>query len=629
MQMVSTRWLGNQRQRITTEADLKISFQQVWDDSLPSNTVLTDNGSAPHGVTRAIKANRKTVPPRYVTFEQNIWVLDGSGVVLPENGGLETGFISEALGDEEGEFDTPPEVTIGFASTNGLRLKNVVIEWDRAFGDYAVTFDVVGLLRGEEVFTQHVAFNTTPISSMTIAQKVCDTLVVRVQKWSLPYRRVRLDSLTVKHSLTYDKHLITKFEHYQEVDPLSASLPKSGARFSIDNTDDKLNPYNPDSDLYGQLMHTTDWAPIEVEYGFKFGNTTEMIRGGTYYLTSWKAPQNGLTAEFEVTDAIGRLQRSKYEEGTYHNAGVSLGTLARRVLTDTGIPYDLDPVLDDIITVAPLPVLSKAECLQIIANAGRCTLSCGRDRVISIKRFTPPSTVGFRQCGSFTSGSTFFLPLGVSPQTYPIDSMVSFKRPELRITKPITMADVTWYEYTVDEEETELYRISVNPGPSPIGWYRVRPTWDPATDITVTVTGDSGLDLAQTQIYARGADIWVTLGGDFEIVVTGKKLKITERVEAVGDDPSGERIPITNPLITNIDHAWDVGQWVLDYLQNRHIIEFDWRVDPRLDANDIISMVTKYGSSYVQMQEFRMEFNGVFRGKGEGRDIGALGNARF
>lgn len=207
--------------------------------------------------------------------------------------------------------------------------------------------------------------------------------------------------------------------------------------------------------------------------------------------------------------------------------------------------------------------------------------------------------------------------------------MVSFKRPELRITKPITMADVTWYEYTVDEEETELYRISVNPGPSPIGWYTVSPTWDPATDITVTVTGDSGLDYAQTQIYARGADIWVTLGGDFEIVVTGKKLKITERVETVGDDPSGERIPITNPLITNADHARDVGQWVLEYLQNRHIVEFDWRVDPRLDANDIITMITKHGSSHVQMHEFRMEFDGVFRGKGEGRDIGALGDARF
>lgn len=629
MQVVSTRWLENQRQKITSEGDLKITFDDLWDDSLPSNATLTDNGSAPHGVTRAIQSNRETIPPKYVSFDQNLWVLDGSGVVLPSLGGEDTGFISDALSDEEGEFTTPPEVGVSFATMGGLKLRDVTLNWDMAFGDFAVTFDLVGYLQGDLIFTEHVAFNTTATCTVTTPSKVCDTLLVRILKWSLPYRRARLDSLTLEHGLTFDKRSIIKFEYFQEVDPLSARLPKGGVRFSIDNTDDKFNPYNPDSTLYSQLIERT---PIEVRYGFVLGDKTETISGGEYYLSGWTAPQNGLSAEFEAVDKLGLLRELTYTKGRYFPLGKSLAELARGVLVDACLHYgwahrwSIDPALEDITTVAPLPLVSHAECLQMIANAGKCSLYCDREGFVTLKRFTPPSTIGYKQSGSFVSGATFSLPLGVSPQTYLIDPLVSYRRPELRIIKPIKMADVSRFYYQVESSQVELYRATV-PMVDP-GWITLNVTYPPSTDVVATVTGDGSLDPAGTEFYANGCTLVIEATGEFEVVVNGKKLVVTEIVEPVGT-PIGEHQPIKNPMITDVSNAVAVGEWVLEFLTNRSIVSFDWRADPRLEANDIITMDTKYGSSHVMMHDVAISYKGVFHGKGEGRDIGALGNSRF
>ena len=46
-----------------------------------------------------------------------------------------------------------------------------------------------------------------------------------------------------------------------------------------------------------------------------------------------------------------------------------------------------------------------------------------------------------------------------------------------------------------------------------------------------------------------------------------------------------------------------------------------WRADPRLDALDIVDNENDYGTSKVLMTEVKYDYNGAFKGSGEGKVI--------
>ena len=83
----------------------------------------------------------------------------------------------------------------------------------------------------------------------------------------------------------------------------------------------------------------------------------------------------------------------------------------------------------------------------------------------------------------------------------------------------------------------------------------------------------------------------------------------------------GETITVDNPLITDSERALLVGQWIGDYLKNRMTLKASGRADVRLDALDIVSNENDYGTNTVRMTNVKFDFNGAFRGTGEGRVI--------
>lgn len=99
----------------------------------------------------------------------------------------------------------------------------------------------------------------------------------------------------------------------------------------------------------------------------------------------------------------------------------------------------------------------------------------------------------------------------------------------------------------------------------------------------------------------------------------GVEHSITEQISTFGK--TGEIITIDNPLITNEDRALAVGQWIGNYLKNRMTVKSTGRADVRLDALDIVTNENTYSTNKVRMTDITFEFNGAFRGTGEGRVI--------
>jgi hypothetical protein len=90
-----------------------------------------------------------------------------------------------------------------------------------------------------------------------------------------------------------------------------------------------------------------------------------------------------------------------YYKGVYNPDGTSLYDLAVDVLTDANLPllkdgsvrWSIDESLKTIRTVAPLPLDTHANCLQLIANAGGCVIRPDRDGILRIEKLDYSTTL--------------------------------------------------------------------------------------------------------------------------------------------------------------------------------------------------------------------------------------------
>ena len=73
-----------------------------------------------------------------------------------------------------------------------------------------------------------------------------------------------------------------------------------------------------------------------------------------------------------------------------------------------------------------------------------------------------------------------------------------------------------------------------------------------------------------------------------------------------------------NPLITSESRATAIGEWVENYMKNRIVLDMSWRVDPRIDALDVITNDNGYNVNNVIMTSVNFKYNGAFRGTLEG-----------
>jgi hypothetical protein len=337
---------------------------------------------------------------------------------------------------------------------------------------------------------------------------------------------------------------------------------------------------------------------IKARYGYKINDKTEWINGGTFYMSEWDAEQNGMTANFTARDLL-EYMRDNYYKGSYNPNGTSLYDLAVDVLTDADLPLDedgsvkwiVDESLKNVYTVAPLPIDTHANCLQLIANAGGCVLYQDRDGILHIEKIVTTYT------------------------DYDISLFNSYSKPEVTLSKPLKQVDVPCYSYNKSTELTELYKGTVN----------VKGTTDlfityseTATDVTASAIGGT---INSSVFYGNLCILNITGNGNVSISVGGYPVVSSSVIVTTPSGLTGETITVDNPLIDTQDRASSIGVWVEQYMKNRMIISSEWRADPRLDALDIVDNENDYKTNKVLMTSVNYEYNGVFKADGEGRVI--------
>lgn len=377
MQKVSTAYKNSMKEILRERGYIKISFGVVNLEA-QANATIEDGDYTYYSNDSTVfdDGNDDTV---YATLEEDFTKVDGSMYFLPREDDAanyyNTGLVSNGL-VSDGQVEVGVDLNIVATDFKGITID---------FGEnYPTDFDFVldtGLIvevrdnTDSEFYTEEVMEDVTSFVIVVYAMKNEQT-------------RFRIYSIKFGYGLVYTNDSITDSSLEMYVSPIGEDVPQIDFSVTLINYDQYFNVDNPNSVV--NFLETGQ--EMDIYYGYQIPDSDiEWIKGGHLLCSEWES--DDYKAIIRCQD-IFRTMDSEYYKGTYQSSGISLYDLALEVIEDADIEdYYIDSHLKTLYTKNPLPRVTHKEALQIIANAGRCTLSQDRDGVIQIKsNFAPDAT---------------------------------------------------------------------------------------------------------------------------------------------------------------------------------------------------------------------------------------------
>ena len=388
MQLVSKEYKEAMKLPFRNRAYIRVSIGVVNSDA-QNNAVLDEETEITYYSDGKKPFDGYTVTKPYATAEQNFSKVDGSMYFLPKetdgysfyNNGIVT---NDILGS----------VYLSFGGLVGLDIKGLTID----FGEcYPTQFTIQSdsgtksyendkqLFTTEDAFDGSSYFVITPITMLGGQDRM----------------RIYQMTFGIANTFSNDKVINCSLKDY--VSPISETIPSMDVSLTVDNQDLYYSPDNPES----AIAYMEIGQEVKVSFGYDVtGNgDIEWLPETTSYLNTWSA--DDVQAKFTSTDRFYQLTDTYYK-GLYRSDGITLYDLALDVLNDAGIEdereFYLDPYLKRITVYNPLPAVKHSEALQIIANAGRCTLYEDRANKIRLKAsFVPDMQVSVNNKTDYSS----------------------------------------------------------------------------------------------------------------------------------------------------------------------------------------------------------------------------------
>ena len=494
----------------------------------------------------------------YAAFEEDFFRVGSGQRILPDEGYIKNGYVSSTMCNADGVFEgvKVPIIEFSFADTRSF----IAMTYEFAY-DYPTKIRVTYYLDegADEVVRGQFVTEPTGTSFVDGDNHIgeCNRVRFEFLSMSAPNRRLRVARMVFGYEKKFEMKDILSVNHTLSIDPISSSLPYEKLVLKVGNFDKDYNPDNPN----GTWEFFANGQPLSIHYGMQIDDRIEWVEAGKLLLSD--APTvDADSASFEAVDTISTLTND-YNKGLWRDSGITLYDLAVDVLNDAGLTatrYRLSDSLKSIGTHAPLPILPHRECLQMIANAGKCVLYTDTQGVIVMEDQIHEET----------------------PIDYHIDFTKVFAKPVVKKTEKLKSVDVKVHSLHAASEMSELCKQT---GVSIGGKKTIQVMYDAATDVEAVVDGG---ELVKATYYAYTAFLEISAESTVDITVSGRAIKDDTSVVSAGGSGSGEVCPLDNPLITDADHAKIVGDWVATYLESRNTYDMSFRQDFTLDVNDVV-----------------------------------------
>ncbi len=410
--MISTSeaWKRAQLETILPETFVEIEYD-VTEPGLQLDARESNNGAMAYSHHEEIVDVTGKIRPLYATAEHNIWALDGSVGLLPNNAPYgSTGYVSSAFVSEKA-----PVVSIRFSGVHDQPIPGLTITWSSTYNEYASRFRIAAYNGNTQILSKEfIGTSATSVCDLSISGY--DRIDVTILEWCLPNRRARIERLFLGTLYTYTKSDLIGYTHTQRGDILSAELPKNSIVFSLDNSSGAWNPDN----ITGHAQYLAEQQKLSVRYGMRIGDNIEWINAGTFWISEWETPSNGLEVKFTARDLIEFMSDvyAGARSGTLYAIAEAALIQAELPVQDNGQPRWLlsDNLKEfEIDFTADNTQYTLAEIVQLCANAGCCVMYQDRSGVIRVE------------------------PVAENSSGYIIRRFVSYSHPEFTFTKPLKM----------------------------------------------------------------------------------------------------------------------------------------------------------------------------------------------
>lgn len=370
MKVVSNKYKETMNQIVRPTSQFQARLEMI-DRSVEGDATVVTSLKAPFSTSIFDKVHECD----YLTFEKDFMQVGGNALILPESGFLRNGYVSSVVTDDTGKFTQIPTLEFDFVSVKDF--VGMTYEFAKAYPkEIRVTYYLEGVQKGQ--------FISTPTGLEFVDEDnhihECDRVRFEFLSMSEPNRRLRISKMLFGLEKIFNTGDILSTDHTARVDPISSSLPYEKLTMKVTNYDKDFDPDNP----HGMWGYFANGQPLRVRYGTIVDGVTEWVDAAYLYISD--SPKvDGKSVTFAASDTLSFLTNT-YNRGLWRDKGISLYELAIDVLHDAGVTsYSIPSYLQNIITYAPLPIATHRECLQLIANAGRCVLYTGVDGEIVMK----------------------------------------------------------------------------------------------------------------------------------------------------------------------------------------------------------------------------------------------------
>lgn len=588
MQEVPTAWItANANQELLDECFAEVTMHFEDPDAYSGATVSAWNLDTL--TNRASVINDKNVS-RYGTFDQNLWILDGSVDWFPDTA-TDSGIIIASLADNDKK--TSEVINITFVNTIS-NIPGITIVWSTAFSEFPVKA-TVSLYLGSDVVKEFSIDNNADVETyLETGDVTYNKLRIEFDTWCLPLHRPRVESIIAGQRVVFDKSALMSFGVYQSCDISSAELPSGRLSFSIDNSDGKFDAFYEE----GYSKYLRERQKITARVGMMLPSGAYYISAGVFYLNDWNIPIGDISASFEARDPV-YFMNSNYIKGSRMKS--SLYSLASAVLSDAIrhgsriTSWEIDDDLKRYSTTGILPIATHAECLQYIANAGGCYMFVDRNGALVMKR-------------------------GISYDAlYEIRPFQMFERPEMSNGARIKNLDISMLNYSdISGDYSTIYDddIYVN-GTQTFTIQFDSPIVTGTASLSVT-----GASIVQNQFWTNCTVLKLTGNGTAHVTITAREIVTKSQKYTFHNDDVGEDVSAENPIVTTKSLVEQVrGGTVYKSILREEINIGSMRFDPRLDIMDGFSYSAKDNPislkdiKSVCVTEYEYQFTGMFKGR--------------
>ena len=384
MKVVSNAYRKSMEAPLRNRSFAKVVLENVDIDANQDGT-WTNSSQVSWSDTSTLDKSYDYGVTTYATLELNRWVLGGMNQIILPDAPLNLGYVSGAVSNEEGVFETPPTLTRQFTAKHDLL--GITLTFDTQLEEWPLSVTLT-YFDGNTELGSETAGNISGYKSRISLRGNDLNKVVVTFNTALPYHRARLQRVLYGLEAVYQNEELISVTQKHDVDPLSRRLPQETLQFTVLDYEHTYDPDNPQ----GIYQYIDTGSPVSVQYGYTLDDDTiEWIKPDRYLLkTKPKVANNRVT--FEAQGFVGSLTdtfyKSKLGSKTFYDMAIEVLTDANLAPTPQGQnPWEIDELLKNYSTTAALPIKSHMNCLQLIAHACRCRLYTDDDNIIHIKPF--------------------------------------------------------------------------------------------------------------------------------------------------------------------------------------------------------------------------------------------------